>query len=52
MEGEFRKMESRTIAVVRLVVFEKTAFDQNWHALPYRRFKIAVPHQVTDLEII
>ena len=33
-------------------VFEKAAFDQNWHALPYRRFKIAVPHQVTDLEIV
>ncbi len=33
-------------------VFEKAAFDQSWNALPYRRFKIAVPHEVTDLQII
>ena len=33
-------------------VFEKAAFDQSWNALPYRRFKIAVPHEVTDLEIV
>ena len=33
-------------------VFEKAAFDQSWNALPYIRFKIAVPHEVTDLEIV
>lgn len=33
-------------------VFEKAAFDAAWSDLPYRRFKISVPDQVTELEIV
>ena len=51
-KGPSEKWNSDQMKWAEWPVFEKAAFDAAWSDLPYRRFKISVPDQVTELEIV